>query len=123
MLYKIGRHLSVRYAHIFSALDVEGGRLFRIHAPELRVIHQFNTRAFVRLIMQYTNIERDPALFTDTVDETSESLLTQFLFSYKVNPQTALFVGYTDNQFGTEAFDLTRTDRTFFIKLGYAWVP
>jgi len=123
LLYKIGRHLSIRYAHIFSALDVEGGRLFRINAPELRVIHQFNTRAFVRLIMQYTRIDRDQALFTDAVDETSESLLSQFLFTYKVNPQTALFVGYTDNQFGTEAFDLVRTDRTFFVKLGYAWVP
>ncbi|MCZ6746841.1 MAG: hypothetical protein O7C74_06455, partial [Acidobacteria bacterium] len=97
--------------------------LFRVHAPELRVIHQFNTRAFVRAIFQYTDIRRDPSLYTAaTVDERTRTLLTQLLFTYKVNPQTALYAGYTDNQFGNDQFDLTRTDRTFFLKLSYAWV-
>jgi len=121
--YHLGRHLNLQYTHIFSALDVEGGRLFRVHAPELRVVHQFDTRTFIRAIFQYTDIWRDPSLYTaTTVDERTRTLLTQLLFSYKVNPQTALYAGYTDNQLGNDEFDLTRTDRTFFLKLGYAWV-
>jgi len=33
-----------------------------------------------------------------------------------------LFVGYSDNHFGSHQFGLAQADRTFFIKLGYAWV-
>jgi hypothetical protein len=34
-----------------------------------------------------------------------------------------LFVGYSDNAQAAGTLALTRTDRTFFVKLGYAWVP
>jgi hypothetical protein len=53
---------------------------------------------------------------------TTHQLFSQYLFSYKLNPQTLLLVGYSDNASGTQAIDLTRTDRTFFMKVGYAWV-
>jgi hypothetical protein len=120
--YMFGRHLSLDLAHIYSLLDVAGGRLFRIHAPEVRVVQQFNAKTFVRLVLQYTDIQRDPTLYTSVVDANTQTLLSQFLFSYKISPQTALYAGYTDNQLGTDTYDLTRTDRTFFLKLGYAWV-
>lgn len=42
-------------------------------------------------------------------------------FNAKVNPQTVLFLGYSDNQLGLLQFDLTHTDRTLFAKIGYAW--
>jgi hypothetical protein len=48
-------------------------------------------------------------------------VFTQILFSYKLNPQTVLFLGYSDNYFGETGIDITQTDRTFFVKLGYAW--
>ena len=120
--YTIGKHLYIHFAHLFSRLDVDGDRLYTAQAPELRLIHQFNTRAFLRLILQYAEIERDPSLYVDPVDENTEDLFTQFLFTYKVNPQTALYLGYSDNRFADDSFDLTRTGRTFFMKLGYALV-
>ncbi len=56
------------------------------------------------------------------------SLFTRFLFSYKVNPRTVLFVGYSDDRLGMLDPELTRTaltptSRTFFLKVGYAWRP
>ena len=122
--YTAGKHLYIHFAHLFSQLDVDGGRLFRIQAPELRVIHQFNTRAFLRLILQYQHAERDLSLYDnpERYDANRKDLFTQFLFTYKINPQTALYVGYSDNQFADDSFDMTRTDRTFFMKLGYALV-
>ena len=33
-----------------------------------------------------------------------------------------LFLGYSDNQLGLQGIDLTRTDRTLFFKIGYAWL-
>jgi len=52
----------------------------------------------------------------------AEDLFTQLLFSYKLNPQTVLFVGYSDNSAAFDQVDLTRADRTFFVKVGYAWI-
>ncbi len=52
---------------------------------------------------------------------TTGTVFTQFLFSYKINPQTVLFLGYSDNSLGMQGIDITRTDRTFFLKIGYAW--
>ncbi len=120
--YTFGKHVNLRYSHIFTRLERDEGRLYTVHAPELRAIHQFNTRAYLRLVMQYTSIDRNPSLYESSVDAKSTSLLTQLLFSYKVNPQTALYVGYGDNYYGDQEMDLTRTGRTFFAKLGYAWL-
>ena len=48
--------------------------------------------------------------------------LTQFLFSYKLNPQTVVILGYSDNSLGARSIDFVRADRTLFFKIGYAWV-
>jgi hypothetical protein len=120
--YNAGRHVYLQYNHSYRALDVEHGRLFSVHAPELRVVHQFNNRSFVRAILQYTDIKRNTTLYEDEVDARTKDLFTQLLFSYKVNPQTAVYVGYTDGYAGTEEYGLTQQDRTIFVKLSYAWV-
>ena len=51
----------------------------------------------------------------------TQTVFTQFLFSYKLNPQTVLFIGYSDNYLGMTNIDVTQTNRTFYVKLGYAW--
>jgi hypothetical protein len=52
-------------------------------------------------------------------------------FQLQINPQTVLLAGYSGNQLGLPGgdltiprgrTDLTHTDRTFFLKIGYAWV-
>ena len=62
-------------------------------------------------------------LYTDGREARFEQLFGQLLFSYKVNPRTVVFVGYSDNGYGASSYDLTRADRTLFAKIGYAWVP
>ena len=85
-------------------------------------------RSFVRLITQYSVVRRNAGLFgsKETADKTRD-LFNQLLFSYKLNPQTALHVGYTDDRTdvldGILADGLIQTSRTFFAKIGYAWVP
>ncbi len=118
----LGRHLRINLEHDFRRLNVEGGTLFEANLTELRSVYQFNRRTLVRAILQFTNIERNPALFNETVEARTEELLSQLLFSYKINPQTVLFLGYADTSTGNADISLTRTDRTFFFKVGYAWV-
>jgi hypothetical protein len=91
-------------------------------------IGRFGVRSFIRAIIQYQDLERNAAMYGFPVDSRSRSLFTQLLFSYKLNPRTVLFLGYSDNGFGGN-FDysglgrvaITRTDRTFFVKISYAW--
>ncbi len=97
-------------------------KLFEANLSQLRLIYNFNVRTFVRGIFQWQDIERNPDLYTFEVEPTTETLFTQLLFSYKLNARTVLFAGYSDNHLGVENVDLTQTNRTFFFKIGYAWI-
>ena len=108
--------------YTLERLDVEGGRLFTAHLAQGRLVYHLGTRAFARAILQYTDVDRDPALFLEPVAPRTKRLFSQLLFSYKVNPQTVVLAGYSDNHAGLRDVSLTQTDRTFFLKLGYAWV-
>jgi hypothetical protein len=119
---KLGRHVNIRLDHTLQKLDVEGGKLFEANLSQMRLIYNFNVRTFVRGIFQWRDIERNPDLYTFEVEPTTETLFTQLLFSYKLNARTVLFAGYSDNHLGEENIDLTQTNRTFFFKIGYAWI-
>ena len=76
----------------------------------------------MRVILHRLDVRRDPALYVDAADERTERLFAQLLFSYKINPQTVFFLGTSDTRDGTELIDMTTTNRTVFVKLGYAWL-
>jgi hypothetical protein len=76
----------------------------------------------VRAILQHVDNRFNTDLYSDDRDPESQRLFTQFLFSYKVNPRTVLFIGYSDNSFANQDYGLVRGDRTVFAKIGYAWV-
>jgi hypothetical protein len=126
--YNFGRHLQTSFDHDLQRVDVQGGELLELNISQLRTVYQFNIRTFVRAIFQYTDLEINRDLFTAAeVPSDDEHLFTQLLFSYKLNPTTVLFLGYSDNQRGGvdeegRVIDLTRANRTFFFKVGYALV-
>ncbi len=120
--WNLGRHLKLEIDHTYETLDLEEGRLFEANLSQLRVIYQFNIRAFVRAILQYTDITRATELYVDEVDPKTEQLFSQLLFAYKISPQTVFFVGYSDTRLGDERIDLRQSNRTLFVKLGYAWL-
>jgi hypothetical protein len=119
---KLGRRVNIGLDHTLQRLDVDGGELFEANLTQLRLVYNFSAQMFVRAILQRLDLERDPALYTFPVEPETETLFTQLLFSYKLNARTVLFLGYSDNQLGLQDIDLTRTDRTLFFKIGYAWL-
>ena len=118
----MGRHLNLNVSHIFERLSLEGEKIYHANLFQARVIYNFNVRSFVRATVQYTDIDRNTGMYFLPIEPHTRVLFTQFLFSYKINPQTVLFIGYSDNHLGFRGIDLTRTDRTFFLKIGYALV-
>ena len=122
--FRATRSLDLDFSHTYEQLDVDDsvtGRLYTANLSELRAVYQFNVRMFVRALIQYTDLKRNPSLYDFDIDSRSKLLFPQLLFSYKVNPQTVLFVGYSSTREGDERIDVTETDRTLFVKVGYAW--
>ena len=79
----------------------------------------------MRLTLQEQDIERNVSQYLNPLtDPSTESLATQVLYSYKLNPQTVIFAGYSDSQLDDiNTGDLEMTGRTLFFKLSYAWTP
>jgi hypothetical protein len=122
--YRLGRHLYLEASNTHENMDVDQGWLYRANIAQMETAWQFNPRTFVRAILQYTDYNYNLDLYLDPedLDERERRLFTQLLFSYKVNPQTVIFVGYSDNSEAYNGTGFTQADRTFFVKLGYAWV-
>ena len=120
--WNLGLRLRATLEHDHQRFEVDEGTLFEADLTQLRLVYQLNVRTFFRTIFQYRDIRRDPDLYTDEVDAVTERLFTQLLFSYKLNPQTVLFLGYADQREGDELIDLTESNRTLFFKFGYAFV-
>ncbi len=128
---KPGIHWNVSLALIGQELEAASAPLVDTRLAELKTTYQLNRRSFLRAILQYQDIgyaaANDPAGREDL-----ETLANQLLFSYKINPQTLLYIGYSDGYIGlpriaepgeTEVFD-TRLEierRTFFAKMSYAF--
>jgi hypothetical protein len=118
----LGEHLRAQLSHAFRRLDVEGGRLFEANLTQLRLVYQFNLRAFVRAVVQHTDLVRDASLYAGEVEARTESLFNQLLFAYKVNPRTVLYLGYSDSFTRELDASLEQQNRGLFLKVGYAWV-
>ncbi|WP_423187882.1 hypothetical protein ACO1PK_06610 [Alishewanella sp. d11] len=49
---------------------------------------------------------------------------SQLLYSYRYNPQTVFFAGYSDNAIENDEINsLWPVQRNVFIKFSYAWLP
>ncbi|MBN2345189.1 MAG: carbohydrate binding family 9 domain-containing protein [Candidatus Aminicenantes bacterium] len=118
----LGRHLNLNLNHIYENLTLKGDRIYLANLLQARLIYNFSVRSFLRAIVQYSDVKYNPVLYSYPVEEREKGLFMQLLFSYKINPQTVLFLGYTDKGIGTANIDLTRASRTFFLKIGYALV-
>jgi hypothetical protein len=120
------RHLLVRLRYTDNRLSAKDGpTIFDAALVDLRLTWQFNVRSFVRFTMQSQDIERNVWLYDDPLtDPKTETLASQLLYSYKLNPQTVLFAGYSDNLIDDNLTgEMEQTGRAVFLKLSYAWTP
>ncbi|MBZ0265265.1 carbohydrate binding family 9 domain-containing protein [bacterium] len=122
IVYQFGKHLSTSFTQEYEHLNVSGGRLYTANISYLRLVYQFNPRMFVRTVVQYVDYRFDPTLYEDEQSLRYQALFNQFLFSYKLNPQTVFYLGYSDYSSGEEEYVIRQTNRTVFAKLGYAFV-
>jgi hypothetical protein len=123
--WNISRKLLLRLKGVYAELETQDGeQIFNALVADTRLTWQFNLRSFLRLTAQTTDVERNQALYIEEVDSRSRDIGRQLLYSYKLNPQTVFFLGYSDQYVDEDNLDgLTVSDRTWFMKIGYAWTP
>ena len=134
-----GAHLDMEETYIYSTLrtgkrsglpDVaDGTSVFNNHLVRSKVNYQFSRRLSTRFIFDYNSVLPNTNLARL---EKEKSIGLDALFTYMLNPGTALYVGYTDlyenyhlNALASPA-ELERTvnptlntGRQFFVKLSY----
>jgi catechol 2,3-dioxygenase-like lactoylglutathione lyase family enzyme len=123
--WNVNRNLLVRLDASFVTLDTQDGEnIFDAKVYDLRLTWQFSSRSFLRFTTQRFDVERNQSLYDDEVDARSRDVGRQLLYSYKLNPQTVFFLGYSDQFVDDDQLnDLTESDRSLFMKIGYAWTP
>jgi len=124
--WNITRKLMLRLRGTFSELETQNGvPIFDAALLDTRLTWQFNLRSFLRLTVQTKDIERNLDEYIDPEELAREqSVGRQLLYSYKINPQTVFFLGYSDSYVEDDNIDRPIVeDRTIFMKIGYAWTP
>jgi hypothetical protein len=120
-LLRPGRSLRLSLGHRFRRLSIDAGEVFRAWLSESRIEYHFGLALFVRLVFQYRCIGRDPNLWIDPVEPSSNRLFVQSLVSYELSPQTVVYAGYAGTTRDFEGLDLAPQQRALFVKLGYGW--
>jgi hypothetical protein len=83
--------------------------------------------SIIKLIVQHIDVDRNVDLYDyddieDIPDSINRNFSTQLIYSYKINPQTLFFLGYSDGGYQDDNLEsLTRDQRTVFTKFSYAW--
>jgi hypothetical protein len=120
-------HLDVQLDEALSWLNVPGtaggsrDRLFTAHVHRARATWNFDARTFLRVIGQYVTTERDPGLYVFDVPSRDRGFSGSALFGYRLNWQSAVYIGYGDERALAPDGSLARTGRQLFAKISYAW--
>jgi hypothetical protein len=101
-------------------LDVAGGQLYSANVERLKATYSFSARSLLRVIGQYVSTDRNVSLYTFPINAHDGALLGSILYSYKLNWQTVLFIGYGDDRALDANNDLAKLDRSLFFKISYA---
>lgn len=105
--------------------------------PRLKVEYQATRSLFLRVVAQYTAVEREPlrdprtgevlllqsgGLFMPSEGTRSNQLRTDWLFSFRPSPGTVFFLGYGNTLREPDPLsfrNLERTEDAFFVKVSY----
>jgi hypothetical protein len=119
-------HLTLDLLSSWQWLDVaaaDGGtaRLFTAQVERVKLVYNFSARLYLRLIGEYVDEKRDPSLYGTPPPSRVGGLSGSALLAYRLNWQTALFLGYGDDREELVTGRLVPFSRQFFAKLSYSF--
>lgn len=115
-------HLQLDFSGGMQWLRESGSRLYTSQIERIRAEYTFTSRMFLRAILQNQRTNRNQALYTLLTDQHDGSLASQFLFAYKLNWQTVMYIGYGDLRGVDPIFaSFEPLTRQYFAKVSYAF--
>jgi hypothetical protein len=120
-------HLELAWNEELRWLDVDvenqrRSRLFTARVDRLRATYSLTARLFLRLTGQYQVTRFAPELYLAPVPAKLADFAGSLLFAYKINWQSALYVGYGDNRTYSDMTQQLEPDgRQVFVKLSHAF--
>lgn len=116
--------INLNLSYSAQRLRRDGGTAFRTGVLDGRFSWQLDPRQRLRLSVQGSEVERDPALYAAPTRRNDRGVAAQLLYSYKLNPRSALYAGYSHGGYSDDDQpSLTDDSRSLFLKLSYAWQP
>ncbi|MDG1121544.1 MAG: hypothetical protein P8J70_03990 [Glaciecola sp.] len=120
--YDWGRHLRFGLDYEYESLDADGDWVYVAKLIDARMTYQINAKQFIRLVVSLSDVERNQANYIDDVDAAYQDRGIQLLYSYKINPLTKFFVGYSDAAYRNDnVTNVTANEQSLFMKFSYAW--
>jgi hypothetical protein len=117
-------HLEIDFSYTYETLDSKSANVYDANLVELRVSYQFDVNSYLKLNVVYSDVDKNLDNNVSAYSETNSDLSTQLIYSYKLNPQTVFFLGYSDISYRDDNLkELRREERTLFTKVSYAWMP
>lgn len=113
-----------------NSVSFNSGTLFTANQTDLRLSYQFNVRSQLKFVLQYTGVNKNSELYRANYDNDEDNnvgkikkdFATQLIYSYKLNPQSLFYMGYSDSGFQDDDLEhIERDERTVFAKISYAW--
>jgi len=115
--FQFSENLNTRIEYIRQNFDLDSGRYYNFDLVNFKTSYQINEISFLRLTLQNRSLDYTQPSIVD-----SESRGLQFLYSYKINPFTLFYLGYSDAASNSvEVRSPIVFDKTLFAKFSYAW--
>lgn len=121
MEVKPSKHIKVDFDYTIENLDVNNQKLYSAKVIQSTFVYNFGTRMFLRAILQDVKVDRNKDNYLSEVEAKNEDFIGQLLFSYKINPRTLCYLGYSSGSYGNEKYNLQAFNKTIFFKISYAF--
>lgn len=103
--------------------EVNNEQLFDALIFNLNTNYHFSAKSYLRFIVRYSDVDYNIDLYADPEQVSNLTRVSrQLLYTYKWNPRTAFYIGYSDNGFEDDTVNkFEKTGRTLFTKFSYAF--
>lgn len=120
----IARGIAVDWDIVRQRMRRDGGTAFETTLVNAGGSWQFDPRQRLRITVQGSEVQREQALYATAVNESARDWAAQVVYSYKLNPRTALYAGASYGAFMDDDHrELFGNTRSVFVKLSYGWQP
>lgn len=116
ILFRPTTNLEMSVSYLSASLSAEND-IFENNIARIKVGCQITPKISIRTILQYEALSVNPKM---TSLKSSKKFNADFLFTYQLNPYSALYIGYNSNFVGSEELRYMNNDRKqVFLKFSY----